>query len=165
MANVNKVILIGRLTRKPETRTFATGGKVAFFGFAVTNRKKNQQTGQWEDDPMFIDVKVFNRGETGRQADLVEQSMDKGHQVYLEGHLVLEQWDDKQTGQKRSKHVLVVDNFQFLERREEGAAGGSRSQGSKPAAPSASRSATSEPAYDDVEPPAGAGEGGEDIPF
>ncbi len=129
MANVNKVMLIGRLTRDPEVRTFASGGKVAAFGFAVTNRKKNQQTGNWEDDPMFIDVKVFNRGENGRQADLAADSLKKGHQVFLEGHLVLETWEDKNGGGKRSKHVIVVDNFQFLERREDvGGEGGSRSQ-------------------------------------
>lgn len=126
MANLNKVMLIGRLTRDPEPRTFSNGGKVTAFGFAVNNRKKNQQTGQWEDDPVFIDVKVFNRGETGKQADLAEQSLRKGHQVFLEGHLVFEQWDDKQSGQKRSKHVVVVDNFQFLERRE-GMEGGMQS--------------------------------------
>src|SRR6478736_5188495 len=85
MANVNKLILIGRLTRDPETRTFANGGKVAKFGFAVTNRKKNSQTGQWEDVPMFIDCEAYNRGEFGKQADLVEQYLAKGRQVYLEG--------------------------------------------------------------------------------
>ncbi|HMC65176.1 MAG TPA: single-stranded DNA-binding protein, partial [Gemmataceae bacterium] len=68
MANLNKVMLIGRLTRDPEVRTFANGGKVANFGFAVNTRKKNQSTGQWEDEPVFIDMAVFNRGETGRQA-------------------------------------------------------------------------------------------------
>src|SRR5262249_39409554 len=119
MANVNKVILIGRLTRDPEARVFQNGGKVVAFGFAVTNRNKNQQTGNWEDEPMVIDVKIFNRGENGRQADLAEGSLRKGHQVFLEGKLILEKWDDKQTGDKRSKHVLVVDNFQFLERRED----------------------------------------------
>ena len=64
MANFNKVILIGRLTRDPASTPFKSGGMVAKFGFAVTNRKKNPQNGQWEDDPMFIDVEVFNRGET-----------------------------------------------------------------------------------------------------
>ena len=78
MANLNKVMLIGRLTRDPEMRTFANGGKVAKFGFAVNNRKKNQQTGQWEDEPVFLDVEAFNR-ETGRKlADLVEQYLRKG---------------------------------------------------------------------------------------
>jgi single-strand DNA-binding protein len=120
MANVNKVLLIGRLTRDPLIHAFASGGKVANFGFAVTNRKKNMTTGKWEDDPMFIDCKVFNRGEFGKQADLVEQGLHKGNQVFLEGRLVMETWDDKQTGAKRSKHVLYVDNFQFLEPRQDG---------------------------------------------
>jgi single-strand DNA-binding protein len=122
MANLNKVMLIGRLTRDPEVRTFSNGGKVAKFGFAVNNRKKNQQSGQWEDDPVFIDAEIFNRGEQGRQADLFEQSLRKGQQVFLEGHLKMDQWTS-QDGQKRSKLVLVVDNFQFLEPRAEGTSG------------------------------------------
>ena len=122
MANLNKVMLIGRLTRDPEVRTFSTGGKVANFGFAVNNKRKNQSTGQWEDEPVFIDVAVFNRGESGRQADLAEQSLRKGHQVFLEGHLKLDQWQS-QDGQKRSKLSVVVDNFQFLEPRSEGGDG------------------------------------------
>ncbi|HEX4591173.1 MAG TPA: single-stranded DNA-binding protein [Gemmataceae bacterium] len=125
MANVNKVILVGRLTREPELRTFSNGGKVAAFGFAVNSRRKNPQTGQWEDgDPMFIDCKAFNRGETGHLADTVGQYLHKGHRAYLEGRLDLEQWDDKATGAKRSKHVLVVENVQFLEPRADGGEGG-----------------------------------------
>ena len=76
MANLNKVMLIGRLTRDPEVRTFSNGGKVAKFGFAVNNRKKNQQTGQWEDDPVFLDVEAFNRGEFGKLADFLILSQD-----------------------------------------------------------------------------------------
>ena len=101
----------------------------------MNNRRKNQQTGQWEDEPVFIDMEVFNRGETGKQADLVEQSLRKGHQVFIEGHLHLEQWTS-QDGQKRSKLLVRVDNFQFLEPREDGGGseGGSRFQRSAPAA-------------------------------
>ena len=106
MANFNKVVLIGRLTRDPEARTFPSGGMVSKFGFAVTNRRKNGQTGQWEDEPMFIDVEVFNRG--------------KGSQVMVEGRLHLDQWDDKTTGQKRSKHKIVVENLQLLDPRQGG---------------------------------------------
>src|SRR5438034_4598226 len=84
-ANLNKVMLIGRLTRDPETRDFTNGGKVATFGFAVNNKKKNQDTGQWEDEPVFVDVKAFNRREGRQLADLVKQYMKKGHQFYLEG--------------------------------------------------------------------------------
>src|SRR5205085_7959506 len=124
MADVNKVILIGRLTRDPEMRTFGNGGKVAAFGFAVGSRRKNPQTGQWEDgDTMFIDCEAFNRGETGKLADRVEQYLRKGTQAYLEGRLKLDQWDDKATGAKRSKHKLVVEMMQLLEPRGEGGPG------------------------------------------
>jgi len=135
MANLNKVMLIGRLTRDPEVRTFASGGKVAKFGFAVNNRRKNPSTGQWEDEPVFLDVDAFNRGEAGRQlADLVEQYLRKGHQVFIEGHLRLEQWTG-QDGQKRQRITVRVDNFQFLEPRTDGGTGeaGNRYQRSAPA--------------------------------
>ena len=161
MANVNKVMLIGRLTNEPESRTFANGGKVTNFRFAVSNRKKNSQTGQWEDEPMFIDCKVFNRGEMGKKADIAEQYLHKGHQVYLEGHLVFEQWEDKQTGQKRSKHAIVVDDFQFLEPKKDGAGSGEGSYHRRPAAPA---QAPMEPSYDDM-PPASGKDPADDIPF
>jgi single-strand DNA-binding protein len=124
MANLKKVMLIGRLTRDPEVRTFSNGGKVAKFGFAVNNRKKNTQSGQWEDVPVFLDVEVFNRGDFGKQADLVEQSLRKGKQVFLEGHLRMDTWDG-QDGQKRSKLMVVVDNFQYLEPKDGYSSGGS----------------------------------------
>lgn len=130
MANLNKVMLIGRLTRDPEIKTFGNGGKVANIGFAVNNRKKDKQSGEWVDVPVWIDLKVFNR-ETGRKmADLVESSLKKGQQIYVEGHLVLEEWTGKEDGKKASKMVVYVDDFQFLEKRE----GGSRPAGaaSKP---------------------------------
>src|SRR4051812_18907225 len=116
MANLNKVMLIGRLTRDPEVRMFSNGGKGAMLGFPVNNRKKNTQTGQWEDEPVFLDVEAFNRGDYSKQADLVEQYLRKGNQVFIEGHLKLDQWTS-QDGQKRSKIKIVVDNFQFLEPR------------------------------------------------
>jgi len=169
MANLNKVMLIGRLTRDPEMRTFANGGRVAHFGFAVNNRKKNQQTGEWEEEPVFMDCDAFNRGDFGKLADLVERYLKKGSQAYLEGHLKLDQWDDKTTGQKRTKLKLVVDVVQFLDRPPEGAGGMSR-----PAAVSAARDNGSPPpsdsgysgGYDDAppaEPPAASG--GDHIPF
>jgi single-strand DNA-binding protein len=163
MANVNKVILVGRLTREPESRTFANGGKVAKFGFAVTNRRKNQQTGQWEDYPMFIECQVFNRGEMGKKADLVMQYLHKGHLTYLEGRLELDQWDDKQTGQKRSKHVLNVDDFQFLEPRQDG--GGGSPQRQAAAAPPSANSPPQEQGYDEMEPSVSGQTPADDIPF
>lgn len=114
MASANKIILLGRLTRDVETRSFNNGGKVAKFGFAVDGeRKKDQATGKWKAEPVFLDCEVFNRGETGKQADTAEQYLYKGKPLYIEGHLKMEQWTG-QDGGKRSKLVVVVDQFQLL---------------------------------------------------
>jgi single-strand DNA-binding protein len=174
MANLNKVMLIGRLTRDPEMRTFANGGKIANIGFAVNNRKKNQQTGEWEDEPVFIDIKAANRENGRKLADLVEQYLKKGNQVYIEGNLVLDQWVDKNDGQKRSKLRVNMTDLQFLEPRADGAAGegGFRSQRPAAAAPRRAETVASNGGgnYSDfgneaepMEPPAGGGE--DDIPF
>ncbi|QVL32504.1 single-stranded DNA-binding protein [Telmatocola sphagniphila] len=162
MARFNKVILVGRLTREPECRTFSTGGKVAKFGFAVSNRKKNTQTGQWEDEPMFIDCEAFNRGEYGKLADTIEKFCHKGSQILVDGRLHLDTWDDKTSGQKRQKHKIVVEEIQLLDARQDGPGGGSaggRSSG---------YSGGSVDNYDDSGPgasPASGGHGSDDIPF
>ena len=167
MANLNKVMLIGRLTRDPETRTFPSGGRVAKFGFAVNNRKKNQQTGEWGEEPVFIDCEAFG-GEYSKLADVVERFLKKGSQAFLEGHLKLDQWDDKTTGQKRSQLRLVVDMIQLLDRREDGqGGGGGYSRSSAPARQGAAQDHA--PDGSDYgggpadEPPRN--NGGEDIPF
>jgi single-strand DNA-binding protein len=175
MANLNKVILIGRLTRDPEMRTFSNGGKVAAFGFAVNNRKKNQQTGEWEDEPCFVDVKAFNRGEPGQPgrklADLCEQYLHKGDLAYIEGHLVLEKWQDKNTNENRQALKVILDDVQFLQPKTDGV---SREGGMRSASPSrmASTPAAKKPAptyndeqYDEpMDTPAGGPPEGE-IPF
>ncbi len=168
MANLNKVMLIGRLTRDPEVRMFGNGGKVAMFGFAVNNRRKNQQTGQWEDEPVFIDVEAFNRGEFGKTADLVEQYLHKGSQAFIEGHLKLDQWEDKNGGGKRSKLKVVLDNMQFLEPRADGGSSprssAPRRQDTPPSAPSSDFDPGGEMGDRPMDPPPpGAGE--ENIPF
>ena len=169
MANLNKVMLIGRLTRDPEVRTFANGGKVANFGFAVNNFKRNASTGEREQEAVFLDVKAFNRGEKGRQlADLVEQYLHKGNQCYLEGHLQLDQWTSAD-GQKQSKLRIVLDDLQFLEPRAEGASGEGRYQRSSSTARPAP--GPGKPMGDFEEPPpepeafAGQPRTEEDIPF
>lgn len=131
MASYNKVILVGRITRDPESRSFANGGKVTKFGFAATaDRKKNQATGQWEDVPVFIDCEVYNRGDYGKLADLIADKCRKGSQLLIEGKLHIDQWDDKATGAKRSKHKIVVDVVQLLDGRGERTASGQQSQSS-----------------------------------
>lgn len=168
MANLNKVMLIGRLTRDPEFRSFAAGGRVANFGFAVNNFKKNQQTGEWTPEPVFVDCEAFNRGDFGKLADRIERFLKKGSQVYLEGRLRLDQWDDKTTGQKRSKLKVVVESMELLDGRPQG---GDDSAGPHSAGRSMSpqRSAPANNGYDDApamdEPPPAAEGGGDGIPF
>jgi single-strand DNA-binding protein len=166
MANLNKVMLIGRLTRDPEVRTFANGGKVAKFGFAVNYRTKNQQTGQWEEQPVFLDCKGFNR-ETGRKlADLIEQYLSKGRQVYIEGHLRMEEWVGKEDGQKRSKLVVYVDDLQFLDSRGDGQSSGGYPSRSAAAARTENAAAPPLPAEDYAETPAFAeSPNDQEIPF
>jgi len=164
MANLNKVMLIGRLTRDPEMRTFANGGKVAKFGFAVNNRRKNSSTGQWEDEPVFIEVEAFNRGETGKTADLVEQYLRKGAQVFIEGHLRLDQWTS-QEGQKRQKLLIVLDNMQFLEARTDGGMGGTRSAPARNQASPPPDESFDQPVEANMAPSLASPRQEEDIPF
>jgi single-strand DNA-binding protein len=173
MANLNKVILIGRLTRDVEARSFNNGGKVVKFGFAVNNRKKNQQTGQWDDEPVYLDCEAFNRGEQGKLADTIEKYCRKGSQICIEGHLALDQWNDKTSGEKRSKLKIVVDAMQLLDgRQQEGEGGYSGSEGgtrSASRAPAAARSGSAGfgKTYDDSDGPSSSGSGGgdEEVPF
>lgn len=124
MANLNKVMLIGRLTRDVEVRAFSNGGKVAKFGYAVNNRVKRENN--WVDDPVFLNVEAFNRGENGGLADRCERFLRKGSQCYIEGHLVLDQWTS-QSGEKRSAIKVVVERLELLDGRPGGPEGNNAS--------------------------------------
>lgn len=131
MANLNKVMLIGRLTRDPELHSFANGGKVANIGFAVNNRRKNPESGEWEQTPVWVELKAFNREPGRKLADLAEQWLRKGQQVYVEGHLVLDEWTDRADGKKRSRLLVYVDDLEFLEKREDPAGEAAGKQAAK----------------------------------
>lgn len=113
MSNLNKVMLIGRLTRDPEVKEFKNGGKVANLGFAVHNRRKNAQTGEWEETPVWLNLKAFNH-EPGRKLADLAGMLKKGREVLVEGHLVLEQWDGKEDGQHHSRLLIYVDAMEFM---------------------------------------------------
>lgn len=118
MADLNKVMLIGRLSRDPQLRYLPSQSAVCDFGFAV-GRKFKTANGEQKEETCFIDCTVFGKG-----AEVFNQYMAKGRQCYLEGRLRLDQWDDKTTGQKRSKLTVVVEDFQFLGTKGEGGGGG-----------------------------------------
>lgn len=118
MANLNKVMLIGNLTRDPEMKYLPKGTAVAEFGLAV-GRKYKTESGDLKEETMFVDISVF-----GRSAEIAKEYLTKGKNVYIEGRLQLDTWDDKQTGAKRSKHRIFCENFQMLGSRGDSGDGG-----------------------------------------
>jgi single-strand DNA-binding protein len=108
MANLNKVLLMGNLTRDPEVRYTPKGTAVAELGIAV-NRVYSGENGEKREEVTFVDVTVW-----GRTAENVGEYLKKGRPVFIEGRLQLDSWEDKQSGQKRNKLKVVADNVQFL---------------------------------------------------
>ena len=129
MANFNKVILAGNLTRDPEVRYTPKGTAIAKLGMAI-NRTWKTDTGETKEEVTFVDVDAF-----GRQAEVISQYLKKGRPILVEGRLKLDQWDDKQTGQKRSRLGVVLEGFQFLDSGR-GDGGGGRGPSSPPPGPS-----------------------------
>jgi single-strand DNA-binding protein len=122
MANLNKVLLMGNLTRDPEVRYTPKGTAVAELGIAV-NRVYSGENGEKREEVTFVDVTVW-----GRKAENVGEYLKKGRPVFIEGRLQLDSWEDKQSGQKRNKLKVVADNVQFLGSRG-GAGGGGAEEG------------------------------------
>jgi single-strand DNA-binding protein len=157
MASFNKVILIGNLTRDPELRYTPKGTAIAKIGLAV-NRVWTNEAGEKKEEVTFVDVDVF-----GRTAENVGQYMRKGRPIMIEGRLRLDQWDDKQTGQKKSKLGVVAESVQFL---GSPAGGGEGAPASAPAAPRAARPAPAAPSAPAHEPVEGDGPPeSDDVPF
>jgi len=161
MANFNKVILAGNLTRDPELRYTPKGTAIAKFGLAV-NRTWTGEDGQKHEEATFVDIDCF-----GKQAEVISQYLRKGRSILIEGRLKLDQWDDKQTGQKRSKLGVVLESFSFIDSNREGGAGG----GGAPAASSAQVARPARPARPAASAPPPVDQGsdeppqGDDVPF
>ncbi|MFN3166243.1 MAG: single-stranded DNA-binding protein [Phycisphaeraceae bacterium] len=128
MPSFNKVILMGNFTRDPELRFLPNNTAVCDIGLAVNDRFQNKSTGQWEDRPNFVDCTAF-----GRTAENISKFFSKGRPIFIEGKLRFEQWEDRQSGQKRSKLKVVIDTWQFVDSKDNaGAGGGSHSDGGRP---------------------------------
>ena len=160
-ASFNKVILLGNLTRDPEIKYTPKGTAIANIGLAV-NRVYSNDQGEKNEETTFIDVELW-----GRTAEIAQEYLRKGRPVLIEGRLKLDQWDDKQTGQKRSKLRVVGETMQLLGGREGGAGGGggggeysgggeSRSAGGPPRRPTPPPQKPQDPDLDQPE---------DDIPF
>ena len=142
--SINRVNISGNLTRDPELRTTTGGTHVLSFGVAVNDRRRNQQTGEWEDVPNFIDCVMF-----GTRGEAVSRYLTKGSKVAIEGKLRYSSWE--RDGQRRSKIEVIVDEIEFLSRNTQG---GGQSMSDMPMSASAPVSAP--PAVDVYD---------EDIPF
>src|SRR6266849_8631859 len=151
MANFNKVILAGNLTRDPELRYTPKGTAIAKIGLAINRTWKNE-AGETKEEVTFVDVDAF-----GRQAEVIAQYFKKGRPILIEGRLRLDQWDDKQTNQKRSRLGVVAEIVQFLggPRSDEG--GAAPAPRPRPAAASTETPAAPEAEVQPPEP--------DDVPF
>ncbi len=114
--SINRVNISGNLTRDPELRATAGGTQVLSFGVAVNDRRKNPQTGDWEDYPNFVDCTMF-----GTRAEAVSRYLSKGTKVAIEGKLRYSSWE--RDGQRRSKLEVIVDEIEFMSRGSQGGQG------------------------------------------
>jgi single-strand DNA-binding protein len=150
MASFNKVILLGNLTRDPEVRYTPKGTAVTELGMAV-NRVYTAENGEKREDTTFVDVTLW-----GRTAEIAGEYLKKGRPVFIEGRLQLDTWDDKQSGQKRSKLKVVGEGLQLLGGRPggggAGGGGGDEESGSRPSSRPAAppKAAASEPDDDEI---------------
>ena len=109
MASLNKVLLMGNLTRDVEMRYTPSGMAVARIGLASSRKYRDTKTNELREDVVFVDIDAF-----GKTAETAHQYLSKGRPVFIEGRLRLDQWDDKTTGQKRSKLLVVAERIQFI---------------------------------------------------
>ena len=115
--SINRVAISGNLTRDAELRTTQSGLSILDFGVAVNDRRKNQQTGEWEDCPNFVDCTVF-----GTRGEKLQPYLTKGSKVALEGKLRYRSWESG--GQRRSKLDVIVDDLEFMSSRRDDAVSG-----------------------------------------
>lgn len=146
-ADLNRVTLVGRLTRDPELRHTAGGHPIASLRLAVTSRGRDA-SGNWEDRPNFFDVTVF-----GRQAESASTYLGKGRRVGIDGRLEWQEWEDKNGGGKRQAVKVIASDVFFLDSRDAGGGSGQQPGGYGSDLPA------EQPAY------AGAPADDDDIPF
>jgi single-strand DNA-binding protein len=115
--SINRVVVSGNLTRDPELRSTPAGTPVLALGIAVNDRRKNQESGQWEDVPNFFDISIF-----GARAEALSRFLSKGTKVTIEGRLRWHSWETPQ-GEKRSKVDIVADEIEFMSSRDSGSGG------------------------------------------
>ena len=157
---VNKVILLGNLGKDPELKSTPSGMAIATFSLATTERAKDKD-GNWQDRTEWHNIKAF-----GRTAEVVGQYLKKGRTVYIEGRIHNDSWDDKETGQKKYRTEIIVNDLIMVGGQREGGEGGGSPYSGSRAGASKSANDLDQRTPDHDEAPAPAGEiTDEDIPF
>ena len=156
MANLNKVMLIGNLTRDPELRVTPKGTAICTFSIAV-NRKFKDDSGGEREEVTYVDIEAW-----GKSGENISKYVTKGRPLFVEGRLRLDQWEDKTTKEKRSRMKVVLENFQFLGggRGEGGPGGGEGGEAPRSFAPRSNAGAAPKPSA-----PAPQENLDEDVPF
>ncbi len=148
MASFNKVILLGNLTRDPEVRYTPKGSAVCDLGLAV-NRQYTLESGEKREEVTYVDVVLWSR-----LAEIAGEYLKKGRPVFIEGRLQMDSWDDKQTGQKRTKLRVIGETMQLLGSRPSGGAGNGGDESSRAAKasppPKPAAAAAAEPDDDEI---------------
>jgi single-strand DNA-binding protein len=127
MPSLNKVLLMGNLTRDPELRVTPKGTPICQFSLAI-NRQFKMESGESREEVIYVDIEAW-----GKQGETIAKYCTKGRPLYVEGRLRLDQWEDKNTKEKRSRMKVVLEQFQFLGDSRGGGAGGQGGGGGAPA--------------------------------
>ena len=157
MANINRVVLVGNLTRDPELRHTPSGTAVCSLRVAVNTRRKDGATGEWTEKPNYFDVTVW-----GNQGENCAQYLAKGRPVAVDGRLEWREWE-AQDGTKRQATDIIADSVQFLGSREDASGGGGF--GDRPAGNGTSAGGETPIDEGDFQPAPAAPSGDDDIPF
>ena len=150
MASLNKVMLIGNVTRDPELKYTPKGSAVADLGLAI-NRNYTNQSGEKVEEVTYVDVELW-----GRLAEIAGEYAKKGRSIFIEGRLRIDSWEDKQSGQKRNRLKVVGEGLQLLGSRPGGQSGGvaadleGEAPAARPSRPASARPSQPEPADDDI---------------
>ncbi|HVS52213.1 MAG TPA: single-stranded DNA-binding protein [Opitutaceae bacterium] len=165
MPSLNKVLLMGNLTRDPELRVTPKGTSICQFSLAI-NRQFKMESGETREEVIYVDVEAW-----GKQGETIAKYCTKGRPLYVEGRLRLDQWEDKNTKEKRSRMKVVLEQFQFLgDSRGGGGGGGAGGGASAPASGDIDQTATPErhappPRASGAAKPASTENLDEDVPF
>lgn len=160
MLELNKVLLVGNLTRDPELKYLPSGTAIADLRLAINRRVFDRNAGERKDETLFIDVTAWEKS-----AEFCKNYLQKGRAIFVEGRLKMDTWEDKQSGQSRSKISVVAERIQFADSKSQGGEGGGYGGGAGESAPSYAERPAPAANAGPAAPKAAPGNTEDDLPF